>query len=308
MFELLGWTLKVPPEGLDAHLKSSFQVLGCEIDLSRIVSHDEILVKNKAGRVDDIKTIMKGIMTKGVITPHEAESLRGKFRYTGAQCLGRLGAWPLKVLGMVAEKGASRPMDTVVIRAFKMMSTILGDGVPRSVSTARVAPRSVLLFTDGACEEEGANVTAGGALVSPCGARLFFSYRVPEVLKEAWRDREEQHQLVFIAEICPLIIAREIWPKYLRGAPVLQFVDNDAARWSVIRGYTSSVAGAGLIDKFWELDIGLRCRTWTDRVRSESNLGDAPSRFDKEAMRRLGFEESTVPGHLYATDWWGAEL
>jgi hypothetical protein len=298
----------VPPEGLDAPLKSCFQVLGCEIDLSRVCSHEEILVKNKAGRVDYIKAAMKSIESRGVITPHEAESLRGKFRYTGAQCLGRLGAWPLKILGMIAQKGSNRTMDPVVRRAFRMMGTILGDGVPRSISTAREAPRSVLLFTDGACEEYGATVTAGGALVSPCGAKLFFCYEVPEELKEKWRDRAEQNQLVFVAEICPLVIARVIWAKYLKDAPVLQFVDNDAARWSVIRGYTTSEAGAGLIDKFWELDISLRCRTWTDRVRSESNLGDAPSRFDKMAMLKLGFEETAVPGELFTSAWWSAGI
>ena len=74
----------------------------------------------------------------------------------------------------------------------------------------------------------------------------------------------------------------------------LQFIDNDAARWAIIKGYTESLAGAVLVGEYWHEENKLMAITWTGRVRSRSDIGDAASRFQRDSLSALGYEETLI--------------
>ena len=138
----------------------------------------------------------------------------------------------------------------------------------------------------------------------PGATPRFFCFRAEPCLIDKWRDKADQEQLVLPAEMAPLIIARWLWPAAFRNQFVLQFIDNDAARWAVIRGAIRSNTGASLADRYWELELDLKASTWTDRVRSASNLADAASRFDREGLKRLGFIEDAFPADWQLASKW----
>ena len=69
---------------------------------------------------------------------------------------------------------------------------------------------------------------------------------------------------------------------------MIQFIDNDAARLGVLRGYSPVAASASLIPEIWKLDCELGAFSWHARVASASNPGDAASRLDFTALKALG--------------------
>ena len=60
----------------------------------------------------------------------------------------------------------------------------------------------------------------------------------------------------------------------------MRFVDNDAARYGVIKGYFPSKASAWLLTELARLDMELGCAVWVDRVASASNPAVGPSRLE----------------------------
>jgi hypothetical protein len=57
-------------------------------------------------------------------------------------------------------------------------------------------------------------------------------------------EEGKRRQLIGQAELLPMIAARMLWSGRLQGRDVLHYVDNDAARFSVIKGCSPSRASA----------------------------------------------------------------
>ena len=79
-----------------------------------------------------------------------------------------------------------------------------------------------------------------------------------------------------------------MWGTRWRGRRSILFVDNDAARHALIKGYTSSLASARLVASFWEGEAALASYCWVERVPSPSNIADGPSRLCFDEVVALG--------------------
>ncbi|CAE7775427.1 unnamed protein product [Symbiodinium sp. CCMP2592] len=149
----------------------------------------------------------------------------------------------------------------------------------------------VVIFTDGACEEKGNQVTHGAVIVDPASqTREVFGGHIPEDLVTKWRS-SGRTQLIFFAELYPVLIARRTWAKVLRNRRVLIFVDNEAAKAALIRNYSPLLDAAHMLSDIAELDVELRCFPWYCRVSSKSKFSDAASRLNfgeyEECFRRI---------------------
>ena len=85
-------------------------------------------------------------------------------------------------------------------------------------------------------------------------------------------------QVVGQAEILPCLAARMLWKERCRNRPVLNFVDNEAARYALIKGTSPTMDSAVLTAAFWNEDSGLGAFSWFERVPSPCNVADNPSR------------------------------
>ena len=121
----------------------------------------------------------------------------------------------------------------------------MGDGVRAGIGAVFFDP------DDGTCE------TWGAWLPAP-----------PVSLLRKFVDSD---QLVGQAELLPAIGARLSWGSRMKGGAVLHFIDNDAARFGLIAGYSPSLASRLLIGRFWTIQCGLLSRSWFERVPSPSN-------------------------------------
>ena len=204
----------------------------------------------------------------------------------------------IKLLGDLEKGGKMRgARDADVQLAFRFWREFFLAAKPRVMSLmAQEAP--ALIFSDGACEgvhfEE---VTAGAVLVLPSGVIKFFGLRIPAKVVKEWQC-QGQEQTIGQAEIAPALLARLTWTDDLQGRRVVQFIDNDSARFALVKGYSPSLASSALLSETWLQDCRLGLFSWYDRVPTASNIGDGPSRLDYEEVIQLGgvWSDPVLPG------------
>ena len=76
-------------------------------------------------------------------------------------------------------------------------------------------------------------------------------------------------------------------------------MDNNSAKFGMIRGYSRVSSSGKLIDACWGLDAELGAASWFSRVPSPSNVGDAPSRLLFDDLLRNGAVMDSVPAELW---------
>ena len=113
------------------------------------------------------------------------------------------------------------------------------------------------------------------------GEGFYFSLEVPDEIMEEWMPRATQ--IVMIELLAP-IVANECFKKDLEGATVLLFVDSEAVEGALVKGYSSKDDLCWLTSVFWDQALKLRALFYIDRVATDANPGDGPSRGrDREA-------------------------
>ena len=266
-----------------------FVALGVLVDLRQ--SGDGVLrMRNKPGRVKAILKDLRRSEQKGHIIPAEADAYLGRLRYTGSNAFGRIGAKALRGLSEIVGGRAARPIaDGDGGWLLAEMRKVLRSTAPRDVSLKGGRRTPAVILTDGACEEDGEDVSVGGVLIPSDRSRpRWFFWEVPRRLLEHWRGFLSKDQVIHEAELLPAAISRRLWSDRLRGELILHFIDQDAARLNLIRGYARSMAGAEIIDRFWEAEREVDGSTWIDRVQTDANMGDPASRGELATMGAFG--------------------
>ena len=94
-----------------------------------------------------------------------------------------------------------------------------------------------------------------------------------------WR-RSGRTQLIFFTEILPILVAKKTWSEILKNRRVFFYIDNEAAKAALIRGFSPLLDASDLLFEIFEQDVLLRCLPWYSRVPSKSNCADAASRLE----------------------------
>jgi hypothetical protein len=58
------------------------------------------------------------------------------------------------------------------------------------------------------------------------------------------------------------------------------YVDAEAVEGALIKGYSSRSDICQLVSVFWDLALELKCLVYIDRVPTDANVADGPSRFN----------------------------
>ena len=133
----------------------------------------------------------------------------------------------VQALGRVARKGTSMVLEDEMLACIQFAVRTLAGSLPRQVKAWK-DEWPVLIFTDGACEEDGVVVTHGAVLCDvTTGSYFFFGDHVPRSFVEAW-TKGGRKQVIYQAELFPIWIAKVTWKHLLNGRQVLWFCDNEA--------------------------------------------------------------------------------
>ena len=103
-----------------------------------------------------------------------------------------------------------------------------------------------------------------------------------------------KRQIVGQSELLPCIAAKTVWRRRLRGRRVVLYVDNEAARFGLIKGTSPTKDSAWLLDEFWRREAEAETNTWVERAPSACNCADHPSRGKFEVCPDLGTKARRV--------------
>ena len=119
--------------------------------------------------------------------------------------------------------------------------------------------------------------TVSGRVAIYCG-------QVADALKRHWLQEVGDH-LICQLELYVMVSLR--WS--LRNLPhnrrAIWWVDNEAARFSLIKGQSGSESMSKLVRQYFHPDRDCPTYSWIERVPSFSNPADAPSRFKPELAK-----------------------
>jgi len=180
LLDLLGWRhARTGPKGLP--FESSFQVLGCSLDLCR-VPEGIVVAENKPGRVDRLLENLGRIRAAGRISLHEAQVVHGLLRYASGFFAGKhLHQVCAEVMAFGTGSSNNRLKD---LAGFCDYATSALKGSRPRVLSAFSEKRPVLIFTDGAWESHVAGIgqllltqppTSVGSLQEKCPSRCLTS-------------------------------------------------------------------------------------------------------------------------------------
>lgn len=195
--------------------------------------------------------------------------------------MGRAGKLALSELRVLehAGKGAVK-IDAVQRNALEILLERYRTGIPRTINVSTVC-KPYIVFTDGACEEQGDDflATIGGILFDPekLGEIETFGCRVEPSVLASWKSAGKQHP-VALTELYAVCVAKFIWRNRLDGARCIWFVDNQSVVDALIKGYSNDGPIKTLLLGFEHMDAAFPSFHWFARVPSSSNPSDLPSR------------------------------
>ena len=143
----------------------------------------------------------------------------------------------------------------------------------------------VISYSDG----EGGSAGVGAAAWFPGHKRpvAVFSF-VPQRIRDLWSRMaaKPEYKDIFLVEAVGPLILLTAFPKLLRDALWLHFIDNSAAEASLISGSSGLQAADHIVGLTWEISGRRRLWPYFDRVASSSNPVDGLSRGDFKGQWR----------------------
>ena len=278
---LLGWKHAMAGDK-GVPFQHIFTVLGAEINLTGM-HLGKILVANKPGRLERMERLV--MECKKVFPPvkHQMQVLAGLLQYAVGNSLGSTLRMASRICSaMVAghipkvQSDYEKICDWICLQLRMVKPRNLDMTLPR-------AP--LLVFTDASWE---APVSGWGIVLvdTESGESLIFHREVPERLVKHWLHSAGQ-QIICEAEMYAALLARWYISQHYSGRRAIFWIDNDVARLSLIKTVSSSpelLVMAQCFHSYGELD-NVAC--WFERVPSESNVADLPSRGVPEEAARL---------------------
>ena len=273
IFLLTGW--QYATEGKKC---SSFdrvcRALGVEFDLTKS-GEKTLAIRNTEQRVQDLQALLTATIEGGTLGKQEALVLRGKLGFADSFLHGRLGALLLKQLSEHAYGRAVRITGELKL-SLRMMLQRLQSGRPRTINA--LALQQWFVYTDAAYEPETCTGGLGGALFNSCGECVaWFGIQLsPTVCREFGSDLK--HTIIYELELCASVLALDFWADRMRDGLQTCFGDNDAVRFSLIRGNCASHVATKLMEHHLRREADCNLCVWFARVPTEANVSDYPSR------------------------------
>jgi len=111
---------------------------------------------------------------------------------------------------------------------------------------------------------------------------------------EEWLPRKNQINMV---ELFAPPVVFDVLKNRLHSCRVLLFVDSEAAEGALIKGYSKFEDACELAGLFWHMAVRANAAVYVDRVSTDGNPADGPSRGDvSELTARGAIQVSSCPG------------
>ena len=129
---------------------------------------------------------------------------------------------------------------------------------------------------------------------------LVYDGTIHQSLVSKWQSSGAK-QIISQAELAAVVLVRDEIKRLLENRKVIFFVDNEAARYSLIKGVSGKSSMQVLTSSFHAVDLQTPCFHWIERVPSKSNPADLPTRGKTDELLKL--TGATYAGTLTFSQW-----
>lgn len=242
------------------------KVLGVKLDL-RQAGCGLAMVSNTQDPVDELVTSLDSTLSKGTLgRKEEEERLAGRLQFASAQLFGRLLKNKLKKLSSHIASG----LNTLTADTSEALK-----GIRASLMSNKA--RVVSVYVDACFDSDGFSGT-GGVCCNSSGVILgFFSEEVPVELLSLLQVGDKETAILEL-EALGIVVATIVWEDQLKEFRVVLFTDNEGVRTSLLRASSANSNVDCFLQLLFTKEEELAFQLWVERVPSQSNPADEPSR------------------------------
>ena len=234
-------------------------------------------------RIANIIAVIETALEDDKLSSTDAGSLAGKLSFAQCVCFGRFGRAKLKpIYSRQHIKFTSiTKLNDELRQALKWFKIALRQNFKRTISLAdRVT--SIEFHDPGKIFRVITDAEGKGGL----GAFVFPSNDPNSeifVMAERFKDQteitltEEDSVINFLEALAPLMILRQ-FKEEMRDKTVIFAIDNTSALGALQKGYSSRFPNSVLASEFWEICASFHINPWFERVSTDDNCADEPSR------------------------------
>ena len=113
-----------------------------------------------------------------------------------------------------------------------------------------------------------------------------FTMPIEKTIARKWLPRKNQIALV---ELFAPIAAVETFGHLMQGKKIIFMIDSESALGALVKGYSDREDMCELVGLFWKQIAQLDILTYLDRVPTDCNPADDPSRNDMSIAEYLGW-------------------
>ena len=274
-------------------LSCSPTILGVTYNLS------SMQLEIKEDRRKDLVDEIDSILSSGLLDPGSAGKLKGKLMFGASQLWGKVGRAFLRAISerqyWKFPPNSEFRLGKALEESLRQWRKLVSHGPPRPIDIAHDRLVDAVIFTDGFTPDPRSNDREpdriGGVLFDRrLRSPRQFTAVVPPELKERWLSRTTQ--IVPIEMLAP-VVALCTFADRVQCADIFVMIDSEAVEGSLIKGYSSREDLCEIISIFWDLALSLKTRVFIDRISTDANPADAPSRNKLLFGHRAGWV--TVP-------------
>ena len=260
-------------------------ILGVTYDLKAMC------LKIKPSRKEELLDEIKSIISSEILSPGQAGKLRGKLMFGASQLWGKIGRAFLRAL---SERQYTRSPKTglnlALKLALKQWELLIDHGPPRPITASGARPADYVIFTDGSFPDQKSDLQdpwIGGVLFKNGAIPIQFGCKVGMDLIEKWIPRKSQIAMV---ELFATVVALQTFKPWISSSWSLLFVDSEPVQGALVKGYSAREDLCELVGVFWKLALDVHINLYIDRVPTDSNPADPPSRGRLDIGRSLGWD------------------
>ena len=173
---------------------------------------------------------------------------------------------------------------------------MIAKGPPREIGDTAPRPSDVVIFTDGFTpdhrKDESGPSRVGGVIFDRSKRNpVQFTSEVFDHIIEKWIPRKTQ---IVMVELVAAILALTGFGSQLKDKFVLLLLDSEAVEGALVKGYSGTEDVCELVGLFWDLAAALNCQIYIDRVPTDANPADYPSRNDLVRGREAGWKTAEI--------------
>ena len=281
LLKALGWKFSDDPNKTHP-FETEFDVLGIRLSIAALHG-GPFVMQNKPSRVEKIQKLLEDTAALERVDKRQAQVVHGNLNFALSFFLGRSLLVSARAFAHLTTEGHKASPEQIK-QLCAWTHAMVGALKPKTLDPEGIV-EPVLVFTDAAYEN---GVATWGIVVldQVTNLRTALGGNIPSSLVEAWHNLGSD-QVITLAEAFAVLLARVVFRETLTKRRALFFVDNEGARYSLIKGVSPTLALLQIVQLFHSCSEEDQCLQWIERVPSTSNIADLPSRGQTELALRM---------------------